>query len=119
MKPFEIITHQGKKIAVVDLSDTSPEQAIPLLREGQRKIALMPPKSVLLFTDARNAVFNKVSLAALKEFSKEITPNIKASASLGSDGLRAVALDIVVNLTGRNIKSCETRQEALDWLVSR
>jgi hypothetical protein len=119
MKPFEVITHKEKKIAVLDLSDTSPEQAIGLLREAEQKIVRMPLKSVRIFTDARNAVYNKESMEALKAFSMKAGPYIKASATTGQEGLRSVAKKAVETTAKRDINSFKTRQEALDWLASQ
>lgn len=119
MKPFEVIVHNGKNIAVVDLSGTSAEQAIPLLVEAQEKIALMPKKSVLLFTDGRKAVFNKQSMDALKKFSLKVDPHVAASATLAEEGLGHVALQAVERVVKKNLRSFHTRQEALNWLAAR
>jgi hypothetical protein len=119
MKPFEVITHKEKKIAILDLSDTTPAQAITLLREAQKKITLMPLKSVRIFTDATNAAYNKESMEALKEFSLKAGPHIKASATTGQDGMRGVAKKAVETTVKREINSFKSRQEALDWLASK
>jgi hypothetical protein len=37
---------------------------------------------------------------------------------VGADGVRLILLQTVSLLTRREIKTCKTRQEALDWLVS-
>lgn len=118
MKPFDTITYKGKTIVIVDISGTKPEEAIVTLREAQKKISELPPKSVLILTDVTDAVFNATSSNAIKEFSAKNTPYIKASATVGSTEMRAILLRSVASFTGRQIGACGTRQEAMDWLVS-
>jgi len=86
LKPFESLSYNGKTIVIVDISNTRPEEAIPALREAQQQIALLPRKSVLILTDATNAVFNKESAKAMKEFAAKNSPFVKASAVVGAVG---------------------------------
>jgi hypothetical protein len=119
MKPFESIYYRGKTIIIVDISNTKPEEAIIALREAQQQIALLPLKSVLILTEVTNAIYNKESAKAMKEFAAKNTPFVKASAVVGADGFRAVLLEAVRLLTRREIKACKNRDEAMEWLVSR
>ena len=118
-KPFEIVTHKGKNIVVVDLSNTKPSENIELLSEIQPKIAAFPSKSVLALTDVTDAIFDSESSQALKDFASKNTPYMKASAVVGADGLRAVLLSTVRLFTKREIKAFSTREGAMDWLVNR
>ena len=118
MKPFESIYYKGKTIVIVDISNTKPEEAIIALREAQPQIALLPLKSALIVTDATNAIYNKESAKAMKEFAAKNTPFVKASAVVGADGFRAVLLEMVRLFTKREIKACKNRDEAMEWLVS-
>jgi hypothetical protein len=61
MKPFEAIVSKEKTVVIVDISNTRPEEAIIALREAQQQIALLPRNSVLILTDATNAIYNKES----------------------------------------------------------
>jgi hypothetical protein len=119
MKPFESISYKGKTIIIVDISNTKPNEAIVALQEAQQEIAKLPPKSALILTDATNAIYNKASSAAMKEFAAKNTPFVKASAVVGADGIRAILLEAVRLLTRREIKACESREEAMEWLVSK
>jgi hypothetical protein len=119
VKPFESIAYNGKTIVIVDVSNTKFEEAIPVLQEAQEQIALLPRNSVLVLTDARNAIFNAESAKAMKDFASKNTPYVKASAVLGADGFRAVLLQAVRMLTQRDIKAFKNREEALSWLASR
>lgn len=107
-----VLPYRGVAIVIIDLSHTSPSNAMPIMTAAGELIATFPPKSVRAFTDVTGAVYSKESYNALKEFTVNNTPYILASAVVGADGLRAVAL-----LTGRNILHFARRVDALDWLA--
>lgn len=104
---------------MLDLSQTRPEEAMRVIESAQPIVAATPPKSVLFLTDVRGAVYNRESSTAIKAFAARNTPHIRASAVVGSDGLRAVVLYTIRLLTGRDIRSFETPEQALAWLVTR
>ena len=121
MKRCDKINHKGKMIVLVDLSNTKPDEVVAILSDAHKIIAQMPPKSVLILTDATNSTYNTGSLEAVKEFAVTNTPYIRASATIGQeDALRRLSLNsTVVKAAGRNIVSFHSREEALDWLVSQ
>ncbi len=119
MKGIELIQHEGCAVTLLHLAGTKPDESIGVIREAQAHLSLQSPKSVLLLTDVTDVVFNQASMAALQEFSRVNTPRIAASAVVGADGLRSVALQTIALLTGRHIRACETREEALEWLTSQ
>ena len=119
MKPCEVVTYHGKLIIIVDISNTTPEEAIAYFPHAQKIIAQFPPQSALILTDVINASYTKESVAALKEFAAANTPYVKASATVGSEGLREILLHTVERYTKRKIYACTTRDEALDWLTSQ
>jgi hypothetical protein len=92
---LEIKTYKDKVVFIFDISGTQPEEAIIAMREAQKEISKQPLRSVLILTDATDAVFNYASVNALKEFTAKNTPFIKASASLGSDDMREVLLKVL------------------------
>ena len=119
MNSSHTVIHKGKTVLIVDVSNSQPGQVGDVLVEAHKKVAQMGPKSALILLDATNAVYNATSSSAIKDFSSKNTPFVKASAVVGADGLRAVLLQTVAIITGREIKSCKSRAEALDWLVAR
>lgn len=112
-----VTSYKGVDIVVLDLSHTTPEQAILIMQAAGALIASLPLKSARVFTNGIGAVYSKDSLAALKEFTIHNTPYIKASAVIGADSLRAFALKAVALVTQRNIQPFSTREQALDWLA--
>jgi hypothetical protein len=119
MTGFQLISHKGKTISLVDLSNTKATAAIETLKIAQKKISVMPPKSALILTDETNGEVTKDVVAAIVEFAKNNTPYVKASAVVGAEKLKAVMLTNVSTMVGRDIKNFETRTQAMDWLVSQ
>ena len=119
MKPIETVSFKGKTIVIVDLSNSTSAEGAKVLQQAQPRIALMPPKSVLLLTDVTNTPFDSAGIKAVKEYASSNTPYLKASAVVGADGFRAVILETVRLLTKRDIKPCKSREEAMAWLASR
>jgi hypothetical protein len=119
MKSFESVIHKGKRLCIVDISNSQPQDAVTVLKESQNQISKLISKTALIVTDVSNTVYNKDSAAAFKEFAIRNTHYIQASAVVGADSIRAFLLKIVAVLTGRDIKSFKTRNEALDWLATK
>jgi len=116
MKSFGSVIHKGKRICVVDISNSQPNDAINVLKDGQSEISKLTSKSALVFSDITNAADGA---AAFKEFISHNTPYVKAFAVVGAKSLYAFFLKTVSTLTGRVIKSFRTRNEALEWLATK
>jgi hypothetical protein len=116
MSRFGTLSHKGKQIILVDLSNSAPEETLRVLPIAKVAISRLPPKSALVLTDVTGATYNKDVASAIKDFSDKNTPYVKASVVVGADGIRLVLLQTVSMLTRREIKTCKTRQEAMDWL---
>ena len=119
MKSFEFIHYKGEQIAVVDLANTNVDEINAILMEARKQICRLPQKSALILTDVTNAIYNRASSAAMKEFADKNTPFVKASVVVGIDDLRNVLLQTISIFTGRKIKTCKDRDGAMEWLVSQ
>ena len=95
-----------------------PFEPAPPIASGSLLIESFPKKSVRIYTDGTGAVYNRESIAALKDFTTHNTPYVKASAVTGAEGLRMLAVNAAASVTGRQIKAFATRAEALDWLAA-
>ncbi len=118
MKKCSVINHRGVDIVFVDLSKANSQQTVEIFAEASTLIETFPKKSVRIYTDGTGAVYNRESIAALKDFTTHNTPYVKASAVTGAEGLRMLAVNAAASVTGRQIKAFATRAEALDWLAS-
>ncbi len=119
MRPYEVIAYKGKKIIIIDISYSLPEEAINYFNAARPKIARLPPKSALILTDASGVIYTDESVNALKNFVDKNTPHIKASAVVGSEGVIKVVQFTVERYAGRKFKNFPTREEALDWLTDQ
>ena len=119
MKPCEVITYRGKPVVIVDISNTNPEESIAYFPQAQRIIAGFPEKSALVLTDATNARYSIESANALKEFAARNTPYVKASATVGVEGMKEILRKSVEQINIRTINSFKTRLEAMEWLISQ
>lgn len=118
MERIKSITHNGKTVIIVDLSKAQPSETILVIPEAIKLIATSKPKSALVLTDVGDANYNREVAEAIKDFVSQNTPYVKASAVVGADGVRLVLLQTVIFLSRRELKSFDTREKALDWLVS-
>ena len=120
MPDVTFIDHRGKRILLMDISDQhDPDASIALGRRALEVITAQPEGSLLLLTDVSGARFNTGATAFMKEYSSVITPYVHASAIVGVGGIMRVILSTLVRVSGREIRVCGTRQEALDWLVQQ
>ncbi len=114
----EIVQHKGKSIILINLSNCSAQTTFTVLDEAAEIIAKSAPKSALLLTDSTNAVYNSDVSTAMKNFSSKNTPYVKGSAVVGADAMRKVLVAAIRVATKRDIKTFDTREQAMDWLVN-
>ena len=112
------ITHQGKPILFMDLSNIlNPDDAVPLLAENRRIVATQPPASLLTLTYVQGSRFNRRIVDDLRELVSHNKPFVKAGALVGMSQLMRVLYMTIQRFSGRNIPAFQTLDEAKDWLV--
>lgn len=119
MDRVHIMEYKGVSITVIDAAHATVAQVIELLAEARTLITSCPPGSVRLFTDATQAEYSSASMAALRAFGLHNTPYILASAAIGLDNMRLLALNQVRAATGRPIRAFNERDHALEWLSAQ
>jgi hypothetical protein len=120
MERIQFTTYKGKKILVEDFTNLKPgPEFLAQLVKAKALIASQPPKSVLALFDATGSTFNNEILNVMKEFTTANKPYIKAASVVGITGLLNIALSTISKVAGREFVSFKTREEALDWLVSK
>jgi hypothetical protein len=120
MSKVEFIIHKNIRILLLDVSrSASVEENIAGFTEAEKLILKEPAKSVRLLTDVTQAHYTQQAVDAMKDFSKTITPHIKASAAVGVGGIKKIVLQSLVRLSGRDIKMFDDREQALDWLCQQ
>jgi len=118
MCPFGFVSHKGKKIAVVDCSNTTAEEAIDIIRDAQQRIAFMSKNSLLVLTVGVNAHYNGESAEGGREFVTSNTLFVRASAVVGLASMNELKDSMDLKDQSR-IEVFATQDEAMDWLVKQ
>ena len=111
------ITHQGKQILVVDLSNCSAIQVEQIIRALPELVTSRPLRSVLILADFTGASFDQEAIRAMKEAAVFDKPYIKKSAWVGAEHFPDVFSEDMVNFSRREFPTFKTRDEALSWLT--
>ena len=98
-------------------------KAIPLnwqyFLPKQKNNYRQPKNSVLALVNINRTKYDRASVAAMKEFIKDNTPYIKASAIIGMEGITEVVFKGVVAFTGRkNLVVFNDAEKAKDYLAA-
>jgi hypothetical protein len=120
MERIRPVTHKGKEILVVDVSNSrGAGTSIDILAKAREQIDCRAPGSLRLLTDVTNTHYDAGGAEAMKAYSKGNTPYVKASAVIGVAGIKRVLFNAVVKLTGRHIATFDTVEAGLDWLAQQ
>jgi hypothetical protein len=114
---IRFITHQGKQILTVDLSNCSADRIEKILRELPDVVAARPLGSVLIFSDLTGASFDRASLMAMKETAVFNKPYVKKAAFSGAENFPREFSKSLRRFSGREFPTFKSREEALAWLV--
>lgn len=114
----QVIPHKGKEIIFIDISQITSEDIYPILEEAARLIRSGEQKSKLIMTDVTQAKYSKETSELMKDFTSKNTPYVKASAVVGAEGVQLILLQTLVFITRRELKTFNSREEAMDWLIS-
>jgi hypothetical protein len=114
---IRFITHQGKRILLIDLSQCSAEEIVRLLPEIQDVMTSEPRDSVLALGDFTNAQVRRETADHIKKTLVFDRPHVKRAAWVGTEKIPRVFMDAFKNFSQRDLPTFKTREEALDWLV--
>jgi hypothetical protein len=117
MDRVRFITHQGKQILLIDVTNCAAEEVIELLTEVQRIVTAQPPKSVLTLSDLTGAQFSRAAVTRMKEVAVFDRPYVKRAALVGAQSLPEVFYEALKTFSQREFRKFKTREEAIDWLV--
>jgi len=115
---IHFISHKGKKILLMDCTNCSPDELERIARLVPQFAATNPKGSVLLLADFTGAKFHKRIMDSIKEGIVLDRPYLKRSAWVGVDGLPKVFYENLKAFSQRDLPTFNTREEALEWLVS-
>ncbi len=114
---IRFVSHQGKKILVVDCTKCTAEQLEELSALVPAQVTTQPRGSVLLLADFTGSNFDKKSLERIKPALVFDRPHLKRSAWVGVENLPKVFYEHLKSFSQRDLPTFKTREEAMDWLV--
>jgi hypothetical protein len=117
MDRVRFITHQGKQILFIDVTNCAADEVIELLAEVQRIVTAQPPKSALILSDLTGAQFSRAAVNRMKEVAVFDRPYVKRAAFVGAQSLPKVFYDALTTFSRREFPRFQAREDAMDWLV--
>jgi hypothetical protein len=112
------LQHGGKQVLLIDFSNVSAKDVSKIIADARPIIRQSELHSLLTLSDMTNVPVGDVSVGDLVTFVRDNKPYVKASAITGVSSLAKAILATTCLLTGRQIMSFESRQQALDWLIT-
>jgi diguanylate cyclase (GGDEF)-like protein/PAS domain S-box-containing protein len=114
---LRFITHEGKQILLIDLSNCSAAEVEKMFRAVPELVTTRPRGSVLILTDFKGASFDQEAIRVMKETAVFDKPYVKKSAWAGTEGVPHVFSANLSSFSRREFPAFETREEALSWLA--
>lgn len=120
MERARLVTYQGKRILLVDLSGI--EEPSRLAREAERASRVVreePPDSGLVLVDVTGVPYSLRAVRLLGEIAASNTPHVRARAVVGlAEMVRPVVL-VIARYTGRPVEAFEDLEPAMAWLAEQ
>jgi hypothetical protein len=111
------ITHKGKQVLLVDLSNCKAAEVEKISQLVPSFITAEPRGSVLVLGDFTGAQIDRKAADRIKLGATLDRPHIKRSAWVGTESIPHVFFQAMKSFTQRDLTSFKTREEALEWLV--
>jgi len=81
------VTHQGKQILFIDMTNCVSEEAMVIASEVQRVVTAQPRNSVLTLSDLTGGEFRRDAITRMKEVAVFDRPYVKRAAIVGAESL--------------------------------
>lgn len=118
MKQAEIIMVGGSAILYLDFSGLrKKEEIMEQLKIYGNYIKKQELNSLLTLTNLEGMHFNTEIYNAFTHYVKNNNPYVRQSAVIGMKGLIQIFYKGFVKITGRNVKVCESKNEAFTVLT--
>lgn len=117
MRQPELIQDGNKSIVFLDFSGLkNKEEIITQIAIFAKYIRSKPAKSLVTMTNLENMYFNTEIYNLFVKYVKDNNPYVKASAVVGLKGLMQIFYRGFIAITGRNVKVCNSKDEAIEAL---
>lgn len=120
MRKIETISYKGKNILYLNFSGLKKLDDIqPLINEVKGHMIKQPLKSQYALTNIEEMHFDKDIRDAFTDLVKHNKPYMLSSAIVGVTGMKQIVFNAIMKITGRDIKSFNTVEEAKEWLAAK
>src|SRR6267378_1447968 len=106
---IRFITHQGKQVLVVDLSNCSTAEVERIIRAVPEVVTTRPRASVLILSDFTGASFDEEAIRAMRESAVFDEPYVKRSAWVGAENFPESFSESVRNFSRREVPNPTSR----------
>ena len=114
---IRFITHQGKQILLIDVSNCSTAQVEQIFRAVPELVTSRPRDSVLILSDFSGASIDQEGIRIMKETAVFDKLYVKKSAWTGTENLPRELAESLGTFSRRDFHVFENRGEALEWLA--
>jgi hypothetical protein len=118
MERIVFLTFRNHQVLLADCSDCSPDELAAVIDDVPKHVTVHPHGSVLLLADFSRSIFTKETVEHLKIAAVFDRPHVKRSAWVLTQNLPKALYESVRTFSGREIATFETREEALEYLVT-
>jgi len=118
MDPIRFVTHQGQRVSLLDFTASTPDQVAELSSRVPELITQEPKGSVLVVADFSGVKFNREIVEHIKIATAIDRPHIKRAAWVLTENLPKALYDSIRSFSAREIPVFDSREKALDYLVS-
>ncbi|MFP4365071.1 MAG: hypothetical protein ACLFR1_14510 [Spirochaetia bacterium] len=118
MSEVKVLEENGKQIVYMEFPESGAMDEIDqVISEGKGIIHSSDPESVLALSNIKFQDPNPDIMKAIEGFTKSNKPYIKKSAVIGISGVKKALVNAIAGITGRNMKVCSSKEEAIDYLT--
>jgi hypothetical protein len=114
----QLIHHRGKEVVLVDMTNLEPPKMLEVAEECKRTVTSLPKGTALTLTDVSGASFGKDTVDKMQEITAANKDHVYKAAVVGVSGLKQIIVNSVAMFSKRDLKLFDSRDAALDWLVS-
>jgi hypothetical protein len=116
MERVRFITHHGQEVLLVDHSNSTAAEMVQTLAEVERVIASQT--SLLVLCDFEGAEVDKTAADRMKVVATKDRPHVRRAAFVGGQHIPDVYYRALQSFSGRQFPNFESREQALDWLLT-
>jgi hypothetical protein len=114
----KLIHHKGKEVVLIDMTNLEPSKMLDVAEECKRTVTSLPKGSALTLTDVSGSAFSKETVDKMQEITAANKDHVYRAAVVGVSGLKQIIVSSVAMFSKRDLKLFDSRDAALDWLVS-